>query len=598
MSIFDKIKRSLNIHYNEDNFYNSGMGVTIGVVVDTDDPLQMGRLRVYCPDLNDDPKKVQHLPWAIYASPFGGSIRNSEYTRGHIKDNSTTNGTTQYGFWAIPEMNANVLVMCINGDPRRRVWLGCIYNHKEVGGLFNGVYDWESGSGTPDGPFTAPDENNADERHKINPLYDNLSKAFDNDRKSAEWKTRGADYSGMVNTKIDSFGQHSTLKSSEDDEWVKEKLGAMGYDWSGFKNLGAYLASRIFGFMTPGLHSISFDDRPFNSRIRLRTTSGHQILLDDTNERIYISTYEGKSWLEMDINGNIDIFSDKRISVNSKDDINFSTDSSFRVKAKRGIYLYAGDTRGQSPLSGIPADGQIRLQSSNDMHIFTEGNLYHTVDEDVNLKVGGSIITKVDGNVETIIDGTYILNILQDYSVMTVGDYGISSESHSIDTNNFSVRSDGSSLVLDSDKTVLSGNATRIEGAVVQLGTGPSVNIELNPIGIVIVAPEVVTTTSFITEAATITPIEASLNINPALLSLDAEISQLTPWTNRVPEHEPWPRVMKQDGDDIINQENNGYKNNVDWIDQFDNITKPDGREPIGVIEGDERNERGDFWRR
>ena len=46
------------------------IGMTLGVVVDTDDPLQMGRLRVFCPALNDNPKKLQHLPWAIYISPF------------------------------------------------------------------------------------------------------------------------------------------------------------------------------------------------------------------------------------------------------------------------------------------------------------------------------------------------------------------------------------------------------------------------------------------------------------------------------------------------------------------------------------------------
>ena len=75
-------------------------------------------------------------------------------------------------------------------------------------------------------------------------------------------------------------------------------------------------------------------------------------------------------------------------------------------------------------------------------------------------------------------------------------------------------------------------------------------------------------------------------------------LTEISPWTNRVPQHEPWPRVLKQDGGDTVNEENDGYKNNVDWIDQYDNKTSPEGLKPIGRIEGDEEIERGPFWRR
>ena len=75
-------------------------------------------------------------------------------------------------------------------------------------------------------------------------------------------------------------------------------------------------------------------------------------------------------------------------------------------------------------------------------------------------------------------------------------------------------------------------------------------------------------------------------------------LTEISPWTNRVPQHEPWPRVMKQDKGDDVNEENDGYLNNVDWIDQYDNQNPPEGLQPIGRIEGDEEIERGPFWRR
>lgn len=73
--------------------------------------------------------------------------------------------------------------------------------------------------------------------------------------------------------------------------------------------------------------------------------------------------------------------------------------------------------------------------------------------------------------------------------------------------------------------------------------------------------------------------------------------TEIAPWTNRVPQHEPWPRVLKQDKGDEVNTENDGYLNNVDWIDQYNNEGES-GRKPIGKIEGDEEIERGKLWRR
>jgi hypothetical protein len=69
-------------------------------------------------------------------------------------------------------------------------------------------------------------------------------------------------------------------------------------------------------------------------------------------------------------------------------------------------------------------------------------------------------------------------------------------------------------------------------------------------------------------------------------------------WTNRVPAHEPWPRVMKGDTNPPPNAKNEEYKKNVHHYDQYDNISSPEGRQPIGKVEGDEDIDRKPFWRR
>lgn len=351
-------------------------GITLGVVVDSDDPLQMGRLRIFCPSLNDDPKKVQQVPWAIYASPFSGSINNDKYTRGVGGDQTAeTKGALHYGFWAIPELGAHVLVGCVDGDFRRRFWMACVPQHQEVNTLHNGRWKWEDGK--VEGPLSSSDQ-------PMQPLYDNLSEAFDGKKDSPEWKTRAADYQSSAIREDD--GQipnprkrtytdqtNESMVESEEDDWIKDAIGAHGYDWTSYRNYGAFLAPKTYGMSSPGMHAVVLDDRPFNSRIRLRTTTGHQIILDDTNERIYVATNKGKNWVEMDSNGNVDVFSDNRISIASTGDINLTSKGSIRLHAGETINMYAGHnlngdgTEGEL-LEHPPIKGEIRIHAATDIH--------------------------------------------------------------------------------------------------------------------------------------------------------------------------------------------------------------------------------------
>lgn len=60
-------------------------------------------------------------------------------------------------------------------------------------------------------------------------------------------------------------------------------------------------------------------------------------------------------------------------------------------------------------------------------------------------------------------------------------------------------------------------------------------------------------------------------------------------WTNRVPEHEPWPRGLKGNPD----KEETDYTKNTNHVDQLDRFDRE-----VGRVEGDETIQRGKFWRR
>lgn len=425
-SILDWLKSYSADGGEENQEYSSGRvtGMTLGVVVDTDDPLQMGRLRVFCSTLNDDPKSIGAIPWAAYISPFGGSIDNPAFSRG--PEGSTTSGPVHYGFWAIPELGAHVLVGCIDGDPRRRYYIGTMNEHQETHTIMNGRWKWEGGN--INGPLSSTDQ-------PIQPLYDNLQFAYDGKTDSAEFKTRAADY--QLSAIRDDVGQpptrnklsyldqvYTSIAENEEDSWVKDKLGSHGYDWTGFRNLGGMFSSRVYGMSTPGFHSFIMDDRAFNNRVKIRSASGHMLLMDDTNERIYIATNKGDSWIEMDSNGNVDVFSNRRISMRAKKDINFTTDETFRVTAKKGVHLYAGDNNEQENLQSAPAAGEIRIQGENDIHIVTNANLrQYSLDKTI-FEIGGDYCTSVGGSMFTQVQGDInLISNTGDLNVTVTGDF-------------------------------------------------------------------------------------------------------------------------------------------------------------------------------
>lgn len=442
-------------------------GTTMGVVIDTDDPLQMGRLKVFCPALNDDPKQLHAVPWCVYASPFTGSINNKSYTRGEGSGKAESDGTLHYGFWAIPELGAHVLVGCVDGDFRRRFWFASVPQHQENNTLHTGRWKWDDGK--VDGPLTSSDS-------PLEPLYSNLKVAFDDKKDSPEWKTRGADYqpvairddSGQVPNRKKRKYKDQTNQSmidNEKQEWTHDAIGAHGYDWSGFKNLGAFLSSRTVGMSSPGMHMFMMDDRPFNSRVKFRTTSGHQIILDDTNERIYISTNKGNNWMEFDSNGNIDMFSEGHISISGSRDINITASDTIRMYAGRSISMYAGhmeaetDDSGEIKVTEKLLEGTIAIQSETDLMLISKNTRSYS-DENTYFETGLNLFNKIGD--------TFTLTTENDINMSTLYGDHISSSGNAIYTTSATMTkhfSSGSmSIASDGDSEMQSFNGSTAMG--------------------------------------------------------------------------------------------------------------------------------------
>tara|TARA_B110000503_G_scaffold129783_1_gene202389 strand:- start:39848 stop:41923 length:2076 start_codon:yes stop_codon:yes gene_type:complete len=134
---------------------------------------------------------------------------------------------------------------------------------------------------------------------------------------------------------------------------------------------------------------------PHNELVRLRTRTGHQILLHNTEDLIYIGNAKGTTWIELTSNGKLDIYAADSVSIHSQADINLKADKSIYMEAGENIHMKAGTSIFGTAASNIElkagADGRITAANT---HIKAG-----TTFIDQNLKVNGAL--NVTGNIGT-----------------------------------------------------------------------------------------------------------------------------------------------------------------------------------------------------
>lgn len=399
--------------------------ISVGRVMDTNDPNQMGRIRVYIPSLDRNTLLVGDLPFAIYCSPFAG--HQQVQSRGPNTQTFTT-GPVAYGLFSVPKVGTDVVVAHFDGNPQYRVWFGSLQGmyltHTLPHGRF--MFNNPASPGELDGPLSSTES-------PIQPQYDNLTGAYtrtsavaENDgatstkpRVNFEWRTRGMDYQAAGLGASELTAPDQTISATADDRGYSftEEDGkpfkngnfTQGYAQSRVEpnvpadpaliDGGVNYDPQVYSLTTPGFHAWSMDDRPENCRMRLRTSTGHTIILDDTNERIYIATSEGNNWVEMDQDGSIDVYSARRVSIHAAMDVNIKTEGAFRVDAAKGVHIKSGgDTRittaGNAELltsgdTNIESQGDVGIESSGDMNVFVGSTLNLTSGSDTNINTGG-----------------------------------------------------------------------------------------------------------------------------------------------------------------------------------------------------------------
>lgn len=320
-----------------------------GQVVDTSDPDQMGRLRVWVPSLDGESYDIEQLPWSEYASPLAG------FTVDFPAGNTTipNKSHTAYGLWTIPKIGATVLVFFLNGNPARRFYFASVFRlHRNRSMPSGRNTDFLSNLG----PFgDAGDGKGA--LNPIQPAYDNLRTQFQGKIESPEAQSRGAFERQVAQPKLDKDGEEGYQQGTADS---------------------SYLDPQTSCWVTPGRHAIIMQDHPSTGRMRLKTAEGHQVIFDDANERIYVSTSKGNTWLELDQDGHVHVFASQSISLRAGKDINLFADENINMEAGRGVNVKANSE-------------SIKMSAAQDIHLNAGKSIFETACTSIDIGCAGTI---------------------------------------------------------------------------------------------------------------------------------------------------------------------------------------------------------------
>lgn len=326
----------------------------IGIVKNNLDPTRCGRVQVFIPELGGDSDDQTNWRTVSYASPYMG-YTSTEITQGDIPDTQNSFGHVShtYGMWAVPpDIGVEVLVIFVAGDPMRGYWIACVNSNLSrymlPGLASSGAID-TSGANTATlnsyvsgnvAPVVEFNENRAE--NQTNPNFYNINKPI-HETQYAILKYQGLERDNVRGT-ITSSSQRETPSHVFGISTPGRPTNDPADDTTYVERLTAGLITEDYYRVKSrkGGHTFVMDDGSTlgnDQLVRLRTAAGHQIMMHDTEQILYISHAQGTSWIEMSADGSINIYSKEGFNLRSEGNVNIHSDKNINLNAGGNIYM-------------------------------------------------------------------------------------------------------------------------------------------------------------------------------------------------------------------------------------------------------------------
>jgi hypothetical protein len=346
--------------YTKKTGVNLDAGPYIGIIKNNADPARQGRLAVFLPDIGGDEEDPTNWYVIRYASPFFGSTLGLP---GSPDNDSFAISQQTYGFWAVPpDLNNQVLVTFVMGDASRGFWFGCIPNTQSThmlpglarpnGNAYVGNTKTRPDRAFGEGRITSDSYLPVSELVYEQKIFDTVPRFFDLPTVVHVWQANIVIEQGLDKDPVRGTITSSSLRETPSQVVGLSSPGRTSPDpATDFPNLKERLDNQTLPVLElqgypnrKGGHSLVMDDGDLfgqSQLLRLRSSAGHQILMHDTEDLIYISNSRGTAWVELTPDGSVNIFSASNVSVRAQQDINFHADNNINLHSGNTIKMFA-----------------------------------------------------------------------------------------------------------------------------------------------------------------------------------------------------------------------------------------------------------------
>lgn len=317
-----------------------------GIIKNNSDVRRTGRMDIFIPTFGGDETDARSWIPVAYMSPFMGQ------TNKRLLDKNETTGLYSYGMWTtVPDPGTKVVVTFLEGARNNGVIIGCLIdnqnNHMVPG--FASSKNWLKDEAVvellptyePGKDFLPVLEYNTSIKRDSNqpntiarPVNIELVKILKEQGLIGDHK-RGQSFSTSQREGNSAVYGISTPGRPVNDPAINEPLKQR------MQNGEATAEDLEVRKRMPG-HSFVLDDGDIegNSKlVRLRTSTGHQLLLNDTDGMIYVGTASGNAWIEMTNNGDVHVYNKGSLNIHSEGNFNVHAGGNINMEATGGINI-------------------------------------------------------------------------------------------------------------------------------------------------------------------------------------------------------------------------------------------------------------------
>lgn len=329
----------------------------LAVVKANVDPIRAGRIWVFISNSNAlNPDDSKNWVAVRFLSPFFGSTRADSPDTG---DGNFKGNPHSYGMWqAPPDIGTTVVCLFVNGDPNYGFYIGALPEPENlqmvpaIAGSDNIVPN-AGEANSYGGALRLPVANmNSNDKAKADgPEFINQPKPIHS------YQAAIMNRQGLLRDPVRGPISSSALRESPSRVgWGVSTPGRPIYeggfdDTSIADNLEDSKNKQLRVVGRRGGHSIVMDDGDIVGRdqlIRIRSADGHQILMSDDAQTLFIIHKNGQSYIELGKEGTVDVYSTNSVNVRTQGDLNLHADRNINMHAAKDFNLYAENINVQS----------------------------------------------------------------------------------------------------------------------------------------------------------------------------------------------------------------------------------------------------------